>query len=160
MSKLKNLISKKKEEIDKDSNETNSNTFINNIETNEDVMFKLSSTKEKSFIKVKPNKVLLIDNSSNSVITNISAKELESINKKSNLYLKTLQDVNHKKINENKMYQSKIAKLKNMVLQKKNIISQLTQTFNTLSNSHNDKMKALKSQYSDNIVKYFALLLL
>ena len=124
----------KQDEIEIDKNETNRNTFINNIETNEDVMFKLSSTKEKSFIKVKPNKVLLIDNSSNNVTTNVSAKELDSINQKSKLYLKTLQDVNHKKINENKMYQTKIAKLKNMILQKKKIISQLTQTFNTLSN--------------------------
>ena len=147
----------KQDEIDIDKNEINRNTFINNIETNEDVMFKLSSTKEKSFIKVKPNKVLLIDNSSNNVITNVSAKELDSINQKSKLYLKTLQDVNHKKINENKMYQTKIAKLKNMILQKKNIISQLTQTFNTLSNSHNDKMKALKSQYSDKVQTITAL---
>lgn len=140
----------KPEESDKDNNETNG-TFINNIETNEDVMFRLSSTKEKSFIKVKPHQVLLIDNSSNDTLPNMNTKELESINQKSNLYLKTLQDVNHKKVNENKVYQTKIAKLKNMILQKKNIISQLTQTFNTLSNSHNDKMKSLKSQYSDKV---------
>ena len=137
----------KQDEIE---NETN-NTFISNIETNEDVMFKLSSTKEKTFVKVKPQQVLLIDNGSGVSTCNMSTKELESINQKSNLYLKTLQDVNHKKVNENKLYQSKIAKLKNIILQKKTIISQLTQTFNSLSNSHNDKMKSLKAQYSDKL---------
>ena len=114
-------------------------------------MFKLSSTKEKTFVKVKPQQVLLIDNGSGVSTCNMSTKELESINQKSNLYLKTLQDVNYKKVNENKLYQSKIAKLKNIILQKKTIISQLTQTFNSLSNSHNDKMKSLKAQYSDKL---------
>lgn len=141
----------KNEKFENKENNEGKFMFINNIENNEKIMFKLTSTKENSYIKMNPKQVILINNSLQDNNAKSNIKDLENMNNQCSLFLKNLQEINFKKINENKACQTKIAKLKNLILQKKNIITQLTQTFNTFSVSHKDKMNVLRSQYNDKI---------